>query len=321
MSREMKRALRNETIAVHRPLYDSEIVTGSTAEQQAHAARLWVDQLSVMLQEQGALFFTCLDFRFTTQEGALSVELVCREVAQQSLMPMLLEGNVCLLGDEVFEKDVAEWRNRLRAICQDHEIAIIDRPVLSTAARRMTNDPKRGLVPIATADEIARATEAVLPPSMEMVDVDGERFELSDHGASSIPVWSQPCVVRGIPNLNSMGFMLQLVTSTPMQPSGGKLLLRLTDLTRDEAARLVQHRQSRCASPLQGGRVERCLAHPCEKCYRADGGHSRCGRPTIENKLPCGNGERDAARHPLGVISHHASITRFTLVSESEAPT
>lgn len=249
MSREMKRALRNETIAVHRPLYDSEIVTGSTAEQQAHAARLWVDQVSVMLQEQGALFFTCLDFRFTTQEGALSVELVCREVAQQSLMPMLLDGNVCLLGDEVFEKDVAEWRNRLRAICQDHEIAIIDRPVLSTAARRMTNDPTRGLVPIATADEISRATEAVLPPSMEKVEIDGERFELADHGASDIPVWSQPCVVRGIPILNSMGFMLQLIMSTPMQPSGGKLLLRLMDLTRDEAARLVQHAHSR--TPLE----------------------------------------------------------------------
>ena len=133
----------------------------------------------------------------------------------------------------------------MRAICQDHEIAIVDRPALSTAARRMTNDPTRGLVPIATAAEIARATEAILPPSMEKVDVDGERFELSDDGASSIPVWSQPCVVRGIPNLNSMGFMLQLIMSTPMQPSGGKLLLRLMDLTGDEPARLVQHAHAR----------------------------------------------------------------------------
>lgn len=245
MSREMRRALRTETIAVHRPFYESEILTGSTAEQQAHAARLWVDQVAAMLQEQGALFFTCLDFRFTCQEGALSVELVCREVAQQSLMPVLLEGYVCLSGDRLFEKDVEEWRNRLRAICQNHEIAIIDHPALSTAARRMTNDPVRGLVPIATAAEIARATEAVLPPSMEEGEVDGERFELSDHGVSGIPVWSQPCVVRGVPTLNTMGFMLKLIMSTPLQPSGGKLLLRLIDLTSDEAARLVQHAYSR----------------------------------------------------------------------------
>ncbi|MBN9373542.1 MULTISPECIES: hypothetical protein [unclassified Hydrogenophaga] len=249
MSREMKRALRNETIAVHRPLYDSEIVAGSTAEQQAEAARLWVDQLAAMIQRQGELFFTCLDFRFTTQEGALSVELVCREVAQQSLMPMLLEGNICLSGDEVFAKEVAEWRLRLRAICQDHEIAIIDRPVVSTAARRMTNDPTRGLVPIATADDISRATEAVLPPSMEKVEIDGERFELADRGASDIPVWSQPCAIRGIPSLNRMGFLLHLITSTPMQPSGGRLLLRLVDLTREESARLVQHAHSR--TPLE----------------------------------------------------------------------
>lgn len=249
MPRDMKRALRSETIAAHRPLYDSEIVAGSTAEQQAKAARLWVYEVAAMLQVQDELLFTCLDFRFAGQEGALSVELVCREVAQQSLLPTLLGGYVCRSSDDVFEKEVAEWRRRLRAVCQDHEIVMIDRPALSTAARRMTNDLKRGLVPIATADEIARATEAVLPPSMEMVDVDGERFELSDHGVSSIPVWSQPCVVRGIPNLNSMGFMLQLVTSTPMQPSGGKLLLRLTDLTRDEAARLVQHAHAR--SPIE----------------------------------------------------------------------
>ncbi len=245
MSREMRRALRTETIAVHRPLYESEIVTGSTAEQQAHAARQWVEQVAAMLQEQGALFFTCLDFRFTSQEGALSLELVCREIEQQSLMPMLLEGYVCLSRDQVFEKDVEAWRDRLRAMCQDHEIAIIDRPALSTAARRMTNDPTRGLVPVATAAEIARATEAVLPPSMEKAEVDGERFELSDHGASGIPVWSQPCMVRGIPNLNSMGFILQLIMLTPMQPSGGKLLLRLTDLTGDEPARLAQHAHAR----------------------------------------------------------------------------
>lgn len=245
MPREMKRALRSEAIAVHRPLYDSEIVTGSTAERQAQAARLWVDQVAAMLQGQGELFFTCLDFRFTSQEGTLSVELVCREVAQQSLLPTLLGGYVYQSSDDVFEKEVAEWRSRLRALCQDHEIAIIDRHALSTAARRMTNDPTRGLVPIATADEIARATESVLPPSMEKVDVDGERFELSDHGASGIPVWSQPCVVRGIPNLNSMGFMLHLIMSTPMQPSGGKLLLRLADMTLNESARLVQHAHAR----------------------------------------------------------------------------
>lgn len=245
MSREMKRALRNETIAMHRPLYDSEIVAGSTAEQQAQAAKLWVDQVAVMLQEQGALFFTCLDFRFTTQEGSLSVDLVCREVAQQSLLPTLIGGYVCRSSEDAFEKEVAEWRRRLRAICQDHEIAIIDRPVLSTAARRMTNDPKRGLVPIATAAEIMRATEAVLPPSMERADVDGERFELSDRGASDIPVWGQPCMVRAIPILNSKGFMLQLIMSTPMQPSGGRLLLRLVDLTRDESTRLVQHAHAR----------------------------------------------------------------------------
>lgn len=245
MSREMKRALRNETIAVHRPLYDSEIVAGSTAEQQAQAARLWVNEVAAMLQVQDELLFTCLDFRFAGQEGALSVELVCREVAQQSLLPTLLGGYVCRSSDDFFEKEVAEWRRRLRATCQDHEIVIIDRPALSTAARRMTNDPTRGLVPIATADEISRATEAVLPPSMEKVEIDGERFELADHGASGIPVWSQPCVVRGVPNLNSMGFMLHLITSTPMQPSGGKLLLRLTDMTLNESARLVQHAHAR----------------------------------------------------------------------------
>jgi hypothetical protein len=245
MPREMKRALRSETIAAHRPLYDSEIVAGSTAEQQAQAARLWVNKVAAMLQVQGELFFTCLDFRFAGQEGALSVELVCREVAQRSLLPTLLGGYVCRSSDDVFEKEVAEWRRRLRAVCQDHEIAIIDRPALSTAARRMTNDPKRGLVPIATAAEIVRATEAVLPPSMEKVDFDGERFELSDHGASDIPVWGQPCVVRGIPALNSKGFVLHLITSTPMQPSGGRLLLRLVDLTCDESARLIHHAHAR----------------------------------------------------------------------------
>lgn len=160
-------------------------------------------------------------------------------------MPMLLEGNIRLSGDEVFAKEVAEWRNRLRAICQDHEIAIIDRPVLSTAARRMTNDPTRGLVPIATADEIARATEPVLPPTMEKVEIDGEGFELADRGASDIPVWSEPCAIRGIPSLNRMGFLLHLITSTPMQPSGGRLLLRLVDLTREESARLIQHAHAR----------------------------------------------------------------------------
>lgn len=257
MSREMRRTLRTETIAVHRSLYDSEIVTGSTAEQQAHAARLWVDQVAAMVQEQGELFFTCLDFRFAAQEYTLGIELVCREVAQQSLLPMLLGGHVYQSTDDVFDKEVAAWRNRLRAICQDHEIAIIERPAISTAARRMTNDPTRGLVPVATAAEIARATEAILPPSMEKVDVDGERFELSDHGTNGIPVWSQPCVVRGVPNLNSMGFMLQLIMSPPTQPSGGKLLLRLVDLTGDEPARLVQHARARtpiemCVSIARG---------------------------------------------------------------------
>ncbi|MBX3608695.1 MAG: hypothetical protein KF871_02270 [Hydrogenophaga sp.] len=251
MLRDTKRALRNESIGMHRPLYDSEIVTGSTAAQQAHAARLWVDRVVIMLQEQGALFFTCLDFRFASQEGALCVELVCREVAQQTLVPMMLEGYVCLSSDEAFEKDVAEWRNRLRAKCQDHEIAIIDRPVLSTAARRMTNDPARGLVPIATAAEIERATEAVLPPSMEKVDVDGECFELADHGASDIPVWSQPCLLRGVPILNSKGFMLQLIESTSTQPMGGKLLLRLMDLSEDESIKLVRHAHTKTAIEMR----------------------------------------------------------------------
>lgn len=245
MPREMKRALRSETIAAHRPLYDSEIVAGSTAEQQAKAARLWVYEVAAMLQVIDEPLFTCLDFRFAGQEGALSVELICREVAQKSLLPTLLGSYVCRSSDDVFEKEVAEWRRRLRAVCQDHEIVMIDRPALSTAARRMTKDPKRGLMPIATADEIARATEAVLPPSMEKVDVDGECFELSDHGASDIPVWGQPCVVRAIPALNSKGFVLHLVMSTPMQPSGGKLLLRLMDLTGEESARLVQHAHAR----------------------------------------------------------------------------
>lgn len=245
MPREMKRALRSETIAAHRPLYDCEIVAGSTAEQQAKAARLWVYEVAAMLQVKDELLFTCLDFRFAGQEGALSVELICREVAQQSLLPTLLGSYVCRTSDDVFEKEVAEWRRRLRAVCQDHEIVVIDRPALSTAARRMTNDPKRGLVPIATAAEIMRATEAVLPPSMEKVEIDGERFELADHGASDIPVWSQPCAIRGIPSLNRMGFMLHLITSTPMQPSGGRLLLRLVDLTREESAHLIQHAHAR----------------------------------------------------------------------------
>lgn len=251
MSREMRRALRTETIAVYRPHCDSEIVTGSTTEQQVQAARLWVDQVAVMLQGQGELFFTCLDFRFSAQEGTLNVELVCRELAQQSMLPTLLGGYAYQSSIDFFDKEVAEWRRRLRALCQDHEIAIVDRPALSTAARRMTKDPKRGFVPIATSAEIVRATEAVLPPSMEKADVDGERFELSDHGASGIPVWGQPCVVRAIPALNHKGFMLQVIMSTPMQPGGGKLLLRLVDLTGDESSRLVQHAHARTPIELR----------------------------------------------------------------------
>jgi len=237
MLRKETRRLRTKSIATLRPHHESRIVTASCALKQTEAAKEWIDEVSrLCLLGHDGPFSTSLTFRFVPLEDAIGIEVVCQELEQLSLLPVALGHQVD--ASEIFEVEVATWRDRLRSVLQDHEIAVLDRPALSTAANRLINDPVKGRVPVATADEIALAADSILPASIDATTAEGERFDLSAQGVLN-PVWEGSWTVRGLPAQDRRGFVLKLISVPPRFGGAKRLLLRTSDLTPEQSSYLA----------------------------------------------------------------------------------
>lgn len=232
-----RQRLRSKAIAIARPPHESLIVTAPCALEQAQAAKDWIDEVSrICVQSHDGPFATSLTFRFVPLEDRIGLEVVCQEQEQLSLLPAALGHHLDASG--IFDVEVSTWCERLRAVCQDHEITVFDRPALSTAANRLINDPVEGYVPIATADEIALAAASALSASIEVTTAEGERFDLSAQGALG-PVWEGSWTVRGLPVQDRRGFVLKLISVPPRFAGARRLLLRTSDLTPEESSYLA----------------------------------------------------------------------------------
>ncbi len=221
-----------QAIARLRPNYvSSHIARGATADEQTAAAENLLRMISTWVTPEDQIFATSIDYRFSSMDEGICIDLVCRPARQMRFLFETLDRHVGLSQEDNEERERQAWIQLLGRHFMESEIELLGRAARSTAVFR-SDLSSHG----SDNFRLSGSNPANSVTDRHLEGIDDARqgkaiYSMHTEGSEAYPDWgvAPPLSVRVRPETCKGGYLLHVIQGAP-ELAKRKIVLLTNDL-------------------------------------------------------------------------------------------